>query len=128
MASIATTHYGITVNDYAITCRVVDHVDNQGEPCPYCDDMSAVVTHTVYGTSRAMADDYSADCCADCAERLIIDYCDASHDVTVEYVDTMTLLDAMYADDEFVAWADSTAAYSIRMAHPGDDRSHFDAW
>lgn len=104
MTSMIRTHYGITFDDYSVTYRHVDAVDNDGEPCEHCDTIGAVVSQTIYGTSRLHAgEDWLVGCCADCAERLVVNYADASYDVVVERSDAAAVADDENDDFVFLA-------------------------
>lgn len=89
----------------------VPWVDNDGEACDFCQELDAVVEATVTGHSRELdADGLSNDCCSDCVRRLVVERCDASHPVRIEWSETQARLNE--CDD--------------RMSGPDDDRPHPD--
>lgn len=114
------THYGLAFDAYAVEYIDVTRTDNAGEPCDYCDDIDAVNTRTVYGTTRH-GENWSVDCCGRCVPRLVVDYLDPSYDVRVEcmrslavWVPSVEITDAELYDNGL-------------MAHPDDTRPHPDA-
>lgn len=76
------THYGLEFAAYPVSFWLVESVDNQGEPCEYCDVDYAVVDVSIHGMGH-LGYAWSADCCEKCMPRLVVDHCDASYNVIV---------------------------------------------
>lgn len=95
---------------YSVTTKLVDRVDNQGEPCEVCQTEGRFIDATVYGVELGeFANLFIArDCCVFCVPN-VIKTLDATADVTVELGDSL--------DD----------GDNGLMAHPDDDRPHPDA-
>jgi hypothetical protein len=55
------------IDGYDVTASLVDHVDNQGEPCPLCAEIDAPIEVTVTGVNPTTYDTGSQDCCVRCA-------------------------------------------------------------
>jgi len=64
---------------YSVATRMVDRVDNQGEPCEHCQVDGRVVDATIYGTADGV--DSTVDCCVFCVPTVIamMDPCYAVH-------------------------------------------------
>jgi hypothetical protein len=73
---------------YSISYRIVDSVDNQGEPCAVCQDVDATVEATVYGVVMSEGANLwmAVDCCSACAVTNVAATMDPTADVVVEYV------------------------------------------
>jgi hypothetical protein len=55
------------IDGHDVTAALVDHVDNQGEPCELCAEYDAPIEVTVTGVNPATGTTHSLDCCVRCA-------------------------------------------------------------
>lgn len=95
---------------YDVRSTLVPWVDNDGEPCEFCQVIGNVIEATVTGHSLELdVDGLSNDCCADCVNRLVVERYDISYPVRIEW--SLTQL----------------GEYDDRMSGPDDDRPHPDA-
>jgi hypothetical protein len=85
---------------YSVATRMVERVDNQGEPCEVCQVEGRYVDATVYGENNGVAT--TIDCCVVCVPEVIRDL-DSSVDVTVELGDSL--------DDDRMHGQDCTCAH-----------------
>lgn len=74
---------------YSVTTRMVDRVDNQGEPCDSCAIEGRYIDANVYGVPSGSSGRVVLDCCAWCVPSTI-NIMNPDHAVTVELGDSMT--------------------------------------
>ena len=91
---------------YSVTTRMVDRVDNQGEPCDGCAIEGRYIDANVYGVPSGSSGRVVLDCCVWCVPSTI-NIMNPDHAVTVELGDSMT-------------------DYDDRMSGPDDTRPHPD--
>lgn len=87
---------------YAVTTKLVDRVDNQGEPCEVCQIEGRYVDATVYGVVLGndvdLVRDITLDCCVWCVPEAISQM-DSVEAVTVELGDSVADDDRMHGPD-----------------------------
>jgi len=94
---------------YSVATKLVDRVDNQGEPCEFCQTEGRYVDATVYGFVVTVGTQMAVDCCVFCVP-VVISGMDPLISITVELGDSL---------DDF--------GDNGRMAHQDDTRPHPDA-
>jgi hypothetical protein len=86
---------------YSVTTRMVDRVDNQGEPCEVCQEEPHYIDATVYGVTNdgilELDHRTTIDCCIYCIPA-VIRTLDPTTDVTVELGDSANN-DRMHGQD-----------------------------
>ncbi len=88
----------LRMSDFSVSMRVVDSVDNQGEPCERCGEVDAVNAATVYGRSYMDIIDLTTDCCAACVPDVVMSM-SVQHPVIVEMLAPVQADDRMHNQD-----------------------------